>query len=335
MDRLEKLRLLPDVVHALKRAQDAGYGLVMVSNQDGLGSQSYPQAAFDTVQGFLLELFTDQGIRFEAVRLCPHTADAGCECRKPRVGLLLDYLRDQGWDREASALVGDRTTDMQLAENLGVRGFKLAGIDGAGYDWMECAAALLDARRSAQVKRETRETAVTAQVSLDATGPISVRTGIGFFDHMLEQVAKHGGFALELRCTGDLHVDEHHTVEDCALVLGEALRRALGDLRGVRRFGFVLPMDEARAEVLLDLCGRPYFKFEGMFPRTEVGGLPTELVPHFFRSLASTLGATLHVSVAGENAHHMVEAAFKGTALALRQACRRDGAEVPSTKGSL
>jgi imidazoleglycerol-phosphate dehydratase/histidinol-phosphatase len=335
VDRLDKLKLLPDVVHTLKRIQDAGYNLVMVSNQDGLGSEAYPQSAFDAVQAFLLELFAAQGIRFEAVRICPHRAADGCDCRKPRVGLLLDYLRDQGWSRDASAFAGDRDTDTELAANLGVRGFKLAGIEGRGLDWPAVAAALLDAPRTASVARRTRETDVQVRVNLDAPGPVRVNTGIGFFDHMLEQVAKHGGFALELECRGDLHIDEHHTVEDSALVLGEALRKALGDLRGVQRFAFAVPMDEARADVLLDLCGRAYFKFAADFPRPEVGGMPTELVPHFFRSLASTLGATLHIAISGENTHHMVEAAFKGTALALRQAWRRDGHAVPSTKGLL
>lgn len=336
VDRLEKLKLLPGVLHALKRLQDAGYGLVMVSNQDGLGSDHYPRIDFETVQAFLRELFAGQGVRFEAERICPHTATDACECRKPRVGLLLDYLSDPSWDRDASALVGDRDTDMQLAAKLGLRGYKLAGIEGPGLDWPRIAAELLDGARSASLARRTRETEITGRVHLDAPGgPVRIATGIGFFDHMLEQLAKHGGFALELECRGDLEVDEHHTVEDCALVLGGALRKALGDLRGVQRFAFVLPMDEARAEVLLDLSGRGYCKFEGAFPRTEVGGLPTELVPHFFHSLSTTLGATLHLKVEGENTHHMVEAAFKGTALALRQACRRTGSDLPSTKGLL
>lgn len=335
VDRLDKLRLLPDVVHALRRLQDGGYGLVMVTNQDGLGTTAYPQAAFDTVQGFLLELFATQGIRFEAVRICPHRKSGGCACRKPQVGLLLDYLRDTSWNRGASALVGDRDTDLRLAQNLGVRGFKLAGIEGTGFGWMNLVTELLDSPRTATVTRHTRETGIMVNVNLDSTTPIHIHTGIGFFDHMLEQLAKHGGFALQLECAGDLHIDEHHTVEDCALALGEALRIALGDLRGMQRFGFSTPMDEARADVVLDLCGRPYFKFNGVFPRPEVGGLPTELVPHFFRSLTSTLGATLHIRVNGENTHHMVEAAFKGTALALRQACRRHGGDLPSTKGVL
>jgi imidazoleglycerol-phosphate dehydratase/histidinol-phosphatase len=173
------------------------------------------------------------------------------------------------------------------------------------------------------------------QVDLDAESPIHVSTGIGFFDHMLEQISRHGGFSLQLECKGDLHIDEHHTVEDCALALGEALRKALGDKRGIGRYGFLLAMDESRAQVAIDLSGRPYAVWEGKFGRTEVGGLATELVPHFFRSLSDTLGAALHVSVTGENTHHMVEASFKGVGRALRQAIRHEGSELPSTKGTL
>jgi imidazoleglycerol-phosphate dehydratase / histidinol-phosphatase len=183
--------------------------------------------------------------------------------------------------------------------------------------------------------RRTRETSIRVHVDLAAEGPITVTTGIGFFDHMLEQVARHGGFALELACSGDLQVDEHHTVEDCALALGQALREALGAKLGIACYGFLLPMDEAEAEVALDLSGRPYFVFEGRFGRDAVGGLPTELVPHFFRSLAETLGAALHLKVRGENTHHMVESCFKGVGRALRQAFRVEGTQLPSSKGVL
>jgi imidazoleglycerol phosphate dehydratase HisB len=189
--------------------------------------------------------------------------------------------------------------------------------------------------RRAAVDRKTKETAITGRVDLDAIGPIRIATGIGFFDHMLEQLAKHGGFALELRCEGDLHIDEHHTIEDCALALGEAMRRALGDKRGIGRYGFLLPMDEAQARVAIDLSGRAFAVFEGHFGRESVGGLPTELVPHFFRSLAESLGAAIHVHVQGENTHHMIEACFKGVGRALRQAIRREGDDLPTTKGVL
>src|SRR5665213_96293 len=189
--------------------------------------------------------------------------------------------------------------------------------------------------RRASVTRTTRETAVEVQVELDRSDTNHIETGIGFFDHMLEQLAKHAGFELQLRCRGDLHIDEHHTVEDCALALGEALRRALGDKTGIGRYGFLLAMDESEAQVALDLSGRAFFTFEGRFPREQVGALPSELVPHFFRSLADSLGAALHLSVRGENTHHMIEACFKGVGRALRPALRRDGQDLPSTKGVL
>jgi len=189
--------------------------------------------------------------------------------------------------------------------------------------------------RRARIERRTRETAISGSVELDSTLPSRIQTGIGFFDHMLEQLAKHGGFHLTLECRGDLHIDEHHSVEDCALALGEALRRALGDKAGIGRYGFLLPMDESEAQVAIDLSGRSYFVFEGQFGREHVGGLPTELVPHFFRSLAESLGAALHLRVSGENTHHMIEACFKGVGRALRPALARQGLDLPSTKGVL
>jgi imidazoleglycerol-phosphate dehydratase/histidinol-phosphatase len=185
------------------------------------------------------------------------------------------------------------------------------------------------------VERRTRETKIRVSVDLDSTAEPHARTGLGFFDHMLEQIGKHGGFALAIECDGDTHIDEHHTIEDCALALGQALRQALGDKRGIGRYGFTLPMDESSATAALDLSGRPYFVFEGSFPRERVGEVPTELVPHFFRSLCETLGANLHLSVRGDNAHHMVEGCFKAVARTLRQALRREGADLPSTKGAL
>jgi len=189
--------------------------------------------------------------------------------------------------------------------------------------------------RQAQVIRETQETRVQVKVDLDAAAPVRAETGIGFFDHMLEQLATHGGFSLDLKAHGDLDVDEHHTVEDCALAIGEALKSALGTKHGIARYGFLLPMDESLAQIAIDLSDRPYAVFSGTFPRDAVGGLPTELVPHFFRSLSQSLGAAIHVSVKGENTHHMIEACFKGVGRSLRQAIRREGTELPSTKGVL
>jgi imidazoleglycerol-phosphate dehydratase/histidinol-phosphatase len=222
---------------------------------------------------------------------------------------------------------------MDLAANIGLRGIRFDPADRAA--WERIAHELADRPRTARTTRTTRETRIELSVDLDGESPVQVQTGIGFLDHMLEQLAKHGGFALQLSCSGDLQIDEHHTVEDTALALGEALRAALGDKRGIGRYGFVLPMDEAQARVAVDLSGRAYLVFEGTLPRPEVGGLPTELVPHFFRSLADSLGAALHIAVTGENTHHMVESCFKGLGRALRQAFARQGTTLPSTKGVL
>lgn len=333
VDALEKVRFLPGVFAALGALVRDGYRLVMVTNQDGLGGPRYPRARFEAVQDFILGTFADQGVRFEAVFVCPHGPDEGCGCRKPRTGLVTGYLAGRAVDPARSAVVGDRATDLAFAANLGVRGFRVRRDGPPEETWAEVVRALR-ARRASR-RRRTRETEVEARVDLDAEGPVAVASGLGFFDHMLEQLAHHGGFALELRCRGDLRVDEHHTVEDCALVLGETLRLALGSKTGIARYGFVLPMDESLARAAVDLGGRRSVRFAGRFPRERVGDLPTELVPHFFRSLADGLGAALHVSVRGENTHHMVEACFKAVGRALRQAFRREGDALPSTKGVL
>jgi len=333
VDSLEKVRFMPGVFAALADLTRHGYRLVLVTNQDGLGTDSFPQPAFERPQQFILETLRSQGIEFDAVFVCPHFKSDGCACRKPNTGLVADYIRTSGVDLSASAVVGDRDTDMQFAANLGVRGVRVRRHGTPDEDWA-AVVRTLTARR-AQVGRRTRETNIDVRVNLDDSSPIRIATGIGFFDHMLEQLAKHGGFALELTCKGDLEIDEHHTVEDCALALGEALRRALGSKVGIARYGFLLPMDEAQAQVAIDLSGRALAQFSGRFNRESVGGLPTELVPHFFRSLADSLGAAVHVSVTGENSHHMIEACFKSVGRALRQAIRRESSELPSTKGVL
>jgi len=332
IDSYAKLDLLPGVIAALQRCVGAGYELVMVTNQDGLGTASFPEEAFRGPQELLLRILASQGIVFREVLVDRSFPHEGLDTRKPGIGLLRHWLADDGWSRAASAVIGDRESDMQLAANLGVRGFR---VGPQGSAWDEVAHRLLDGPRAATVLRRTRETTIEATVDIDRTAEPRARTGLGFFDHMLEQLGKHGGFALTLTCTGDTHVDEHHTVEDSALALGQALRQALGDKRGIGRYGFTLPMDEALASAALDLSGRACFEFEGRFPRERVGELPTELVGHFFRSLCETLGANLHLAVRGENAHHMVEACFKVVARALRQALRREGSELPSTKGAL
>ncbi|MEP7184223.1 MAG: bifunctional histidinol-phosphatase/imidazoleglycerol-phosphate dehydratase HisB [Rhodanobacter sp.] len=332
IDSFEKLALLPGVIAALQRFAAAGYELVMVTNQDGLGTDSFPEDQFTGPHELLLRVLASQGIVFRDVLIDRSLPHEGLDTRKPGVGLMRMYLADDSWSRKASAMVGDRETDLQFAANLGVRGCR---VGPQGISWVELAHQLLDAPRTATVVRNTKETKITVKVDLDKVAEPVARTGLGFFDHMLEQIGKHGGFALDLRCDGDTHIDEHHTIEDCALALGQALKQALGDKRGIGRYGFTLPMDESQASAALDLSGRPYFVFEGSFPRERVGEVPTELVPHFFRSLCETLGANLQLSVHGDNAHHMVEACFKVVARTLRQAIRREGSELPSTKGTL
>ncbi len=332
LDDFEKFDLMPGVIAALQRCVAAGYELVMVTNQDGLGTEVFPEAAFRAPQELLLRILASQGIRFCEILVDRSFEHEGLDTRKPGTGLLRRYLADDGWSRADSLVVGDRETDMQLAANLGIRGFR---VGASGIAWREIAHRLLDRPRTAEVHRATRETDIVVRVDLDAAGEPDVATGIGFFDHMLEQLGKHGGFALAVHCKGDTRVDEHHSVEDCAIAIGEALRRALGDKHGIARYGFSLPMDEAAADARLDLSGRAGFVFHGRFPRERVGELPTELVPHFFRSLCDALGATLHLSVRGENAHHMVEACFKVVARVLREAVRREGDALPSTKGVL
>ncbi len=335
VDALDKVRLVPGVIPALLALRDAGYRFVMVTNQDGLGSASFPREAFDACHAQIVDLLDSQGIHFDEVFICPHMPDDGCGCRKPETGLLTRYLARTDLDIDACAVIGDRETDMQLAENIGVRGFLIDADGPWEATWDGIRAALLSAERTAEVVRKTKETDIRVRVNLDEASPVAINTGIGFYDHMLEQIAKHGAFSLTLECAGDLVVDEHHTVEDTAICLGQALRAALGDKRGIGRYGFLLPMDESRAQVALDLSGRGAFRFDGDFERETVGELSTEMVPHFFRSLAETLGAALHIEVSGENTHHMIEACFKGTGRVLREAVRVQDTDMPSTKGVL
>lgn len=335
IDSLAKIRLMPGVIPALLELKRAGFAFVMVTNQDGLGTPSFPRESFEAAHRFILDLFSSQGIEFDAVFLCPHFKREDCACRKPKLGMVQEYVSANHIDRARSFMVGDRDTDLEFAANLGIQGLRISLGGGAEETWPAITARILGCSRRARVNRKTKETEVRVEVDLSREGPCVIASGLGFFDHMLEQIAKHGGFALSLSCKGDLQIDEHHTVEDCALTLGAALREALGDKRGIARYGFLLAMDEAEAQVALDLSGRPYFVWEGKFNRERVGELPTELVPHFFRSLAESLGAALHITVRGDNSHHMIESCFKGVGRSLRQAIRLDSAEIPSSKGTL
>jgi imidazoleglycerol-phosphate dehydratase/histidinol-phosphatase len=335
VDALEKVQLVPGVVPALLALKAAGFRFVLVSNQDGLGTDSFPEADFRVCHEHIMSLLASQGIEFDETFICPHLASDNCDCRKPKTGLLSRFLAQTSLDWQTSAVIGDRETDLRLAENIGIRGFLIDPDGGFDTSWDGIRSKLIARERAAQVARKTRETDIAVSVNLDETGPVRISTGIGFYDHMLEQIAKHGGFSLVLNCVGDLKVDEHHTVEDTAICLGQALKTALGDKRGIARYGFLLPMDESEARVALDLSGRAAFRFKGKFSRDVVGELPTELVPHFFQSLAEALGAALHIKVKGDNDHHMIEACFKSVGRALRQAIRLEGDEMPSTKGVL
>lgn len=332
IDTLEKLVLEPHVIPALLALIAKGYVLVMVSNQDALGSDNYPQAHFERVQEKLMSVLNSQGITFEAVLICPHVEAENCECRKPRLGLVLDYVSLDDMDRARSAVIGDRPTDLMLADNM-----RLPGIlySRSKNGWQDIVSQLSFNQRRATVRRVTNETTIEVRVDLDAKSGIQVSTQLGFFDHMLEQLAKHAGISMRLEGQGDLHIDEHHMVEDAALVLGQALKEALGDKCGIQRYGFLLPMDEVLAQVAIDLSGRAYCVFEGRFMREKVGELSTELVPHFFRSLSESLGAAIHISVRGENTHHMIESVFKAFGRALRQAIAECEDGIPSTKGVL
>lgn len=333
VDRLDKVELATDVVAALLELRDAGFEFVLVSNQDGRGTDSFPEKDFLAPHEFMLALFRSQGISFNAQFICPHFDQDNCNCRKPKAGLLTEFLATHNLDTRHSYVIGDRDADLGLARNLGIHGIK---IDIANGGWESVVDQLVIKTRRGQAFRKSKETAIQVELDLDSSSKdIDVSSGIGFFDHMLEQLAKHGGFAMSLQCKGDLHIDEHHTVEDCALTIGEALRNALGDKKGISRYGFLLPMDETQVQVSLDLCARPNFHFKGQFSRDQVGGLATEMVPHFFKSLSDTLGATLHIEMTGSNAHHQVEGIFKSVGRTLRQAIIREGNDLPSTKGLL
>ena len=332
VDSLEKLELIPNVIPALLELAGAGYEFVIVSNQDGLGTESYPVEDFEAPQQKMLDLFASQGIGFCDILIDEHFEHENSPNRKPGIGMVLDYLKSGELDLEDSWVIGDRETDLELAENMGIGGFML----GADLEsWGSIVHQLLNRPRQAKVKRATNETDIRVFVDLDAPGGSEVGTGIGFFDHMLDQLASHGGFRLDLECRGDLEIDEHHTVEDCALALGQALDSALGDRRGIGRYGFLLPMDESLAQVAIDLSGRPASVFEAAFPRDSVGELSTEMVKHFFASHSQALGAPIHIQAGGENTHHMIEAIFKGAGRALKPALERQGNQMPSTKGVL
>lgn len=332
VDRFDKLAFEPEVIPSLLKLQQAGYQLVMITNQDGLGSDSFPQDSFDGPHQLMMQVFTSQGVRFNEILICPHFAADNCACRKPKTQMVSAWLVDGVMDTANSYVIGDRDTDMTLAKNMGISGLHY---NYDGLNWVKITEKLTQRNRYAHVERNTHETQIDIKVWLDQEGDSKINTGVGFFNHMLDQIATHGGFRMDIFVKGDLYIDDHHTVEDTGLALGEALKLALGDKRGINRFGFILPMDECLARCALDISGRPHLEYRAEFSHQHVGDLSTEMIEHFFRSLSYTMGVTLHLKTKGKNDHHRVESLFKAFGRTLRQAIRVEGNTLPSSKGVL
>lgn len=339
VDSIDKFSFMPGAISALSDLSRQGYEFVMVTNQDGLGTPSFPEEQFWPLQNLLMRTLEGEGVVFSAVHIDPSFEHEKKDTRKPGIGMLKKYFTSE-YDLTGSYVIGDRETDMQLSKNLGAKAI-FFGTDHptaelATTSW-DTISRFLTFKRQAIVTRETNETAITVSINLDGGGKSTVKTGLGFFDHMLDQVAYHGMFDLEITCKGDLHIDEHHTIEDTALALGEAVRKALGAKAGIYRYGFVLPMDESLATVSIDFSGRPWLVWNASFQREKIGEMPTEMFMHFFKSFSDASGATLNIEATGTNEHHKIEAIFKGFGRAMRWAVSMDPKrdEVPSTKGIL
>ena len=331
IDALEKVEFVPGAISGLKALTGLGYELVMASNQDGLGTPAFPEETFWPSQNLLLKTLAGEGIVFDDILIDPSFPEDKSPNRKPATGMFGKYL-DGSYDLSASWVIGDRETDRKLAENLGAKALLVGEMT-----WAEIAETIRSSERSAVIARKTAETDIYVRVDLDGKGASAIDTGLKFLDHMLNQLVTHGGLALEIRCKGDLEVDEHHTMEDVGIALGEALRQALGNKRGIERYGFALPMDESRALVLLDFGGRSELVWDVQFTREYVGDVPTEMFNHFFKSLSNAMQANLYVQARGENNHHLAEGIFKAFARSVKQAVRRNvfSYDLPSSKGLL
>ncbi|PID92870.1 MAG: bifunctional histidinol-phosphatase/imidazoleglycerol-phosphate dehydratase [Bacteroidetes bacterium] len=352
VDSLEKLEFIQGVFRNLYKIRHcSSYELVLVSNQDGLGTASFPEEAFRKPHEAFLKAFENEGVVFDAVHIDPSLPEENSPNRKPGTGMLKAYM-EGAYRLEDSYVIGDRLSDLQLAANLGAKGIlfgspdSLEGVKEAGLqdslallsnDWDEIYRFLRSNERRVELRRTTSETDVRLVLSLDGEGRSRISTGLGFFDHMLEQLGRHGGLNLDIETRGDLQVDEHHTIEDTAIALGEAFLQALGDKRGLERYGFLLPMDDSLARVAIDFGGRPWLEWDVEFNRERIGDVPTEMFFHFFKSFSDAAKCNLNIQVRGDNEHHKIEAVFKAFARAIKAAVRLDpeSNRLPSTKGKL
>lgn len=349
IDSLEKLEFIPGIFTWLgKIARETDYELVMVTNQDGLGTKSFPEETFWPAQNKLLKALEGEGVKFSAIHIDKSFPQDNLPTRKPGIGMLTQYLGG-AYDLKNSFVIGDRVTDIQLAKNLGAKGILFneeslrkelitesltENCELITRSWQDIYE-LVKLKRTAQVNRTTKETSITVTVNLDGTGKATIKTGLGFFDHMLEQIARHGQIDLSIDAKGDLHIDEHHTIEDTAITLGEAFAKALGDKRGIERYGFCLPMDDCLAQVAIDFGGRPWLVWEAEFKREKIGEMPTEMFFHFFKSFSDAAKCNLNIKADGTNEHHKIEAIFKAFAKAVKMAIKKEGDQLPSTKGTL
>lgn len=335
VDAFGKLRFVEGVFRNLSFiCQHLDFRFVMVTNQDGLGTPSFPEETFWPVHNFILQTLAGEGIIFNDQLIDRHFPEDNSPMRKPGTGMLTAYLDNPEYDLSGSYVIGDRDTDRQLAENIGCKALILGK---EGMTWDKIAEILFAGERTAEVRRTTKETDIYVRIDLDGSGKCDISTGLGFFDHMLEQIGKHGQMDLTIRTHGDLFVDEHHTIEDTAIALGECIFKALGDKRGIERYGYCLPMDDCLCQVALDFGGRPWLVWDAEFHREKVGDMPTEMFLHFFKSLSDAARMNLNIKATGDNEHHKIEGIFKALARALKMAVKRDiyHYELPSTKGAL
>ena len=333
IDSFQKFEFMPGAIGALSfLRRHTDYLFVLVSNQDGLGTASYPEADFWPTQNLMLDVLASEGVRFDAIHIDRSFPQDNLPTRKPGTAMLTEYMQGD-YDLTHSWVIGDRPTDRQLAENLGCQSILLSDTT----DWQRICEVVFAGERTADVTRTTSETDISVRLNLDGDGKADIQTGLGFFDHMLEQIARHGMIDLYVRCRGDLHVDEHHTIEDVGITLGECLAKALADKRGIERYGFSLPMDDCLCQVSLDFGGRPWLVWDAEFHRERVGDVPTEMFRHFFKSLSDSARINLNVKAEGENEHHKAEGIFKAFARSVRMAVRRDvyHFQLPSSKGVL